>query len=178
MGDFNAKVDKETANSACGKFGLGSQNKRGEDLIDFCISNNLVISNNFFKHHPRHLYTWKSPDRNTRNQIDYIIINQKWKSYKNARTRPGADCNNDHQLLEVIMKVQLKKMSQPVQLRLDYKSVPEDCQNLVSNSFAALLRCEEEKTPNEFWSKGKEIILDAAKKTIPQKEEKEIFLDI
>ena len=42
MGNFNAKVGKETANSACRKFGLGSQNERGEDLIDFCISNNLA----------------------------------------------------------------------------------------------------------------------------------------
>ena len=64
----------------CGKFGLGDQNERGADLLEFCQSNNLIIANTLFEHHPRHLYTWTSPDSKTRNQIDYIIINQKWKS--------------------------------------------------------------------------------------------------
>ena len=99
---------------------------------------------------------------------------------------PEPDCNSDHQLLEEIVKVQLKKISKPVSpLRLDYESVPEDYQNLVSNSSAAPLQCEEEKTSNKFWSKGKtsnkfwskgkEIILDAAKKTIPQKKKKKFL---
>ena len=63
-------------------------------------------------------------------------------------------------------------------VELDYESVPKDYQNMVSNSFAALLQCEEEKTPNEFWSKGKEINLMLQKENHPQKEEKEISLDI
>ena len=127
-GDFNAKVRKQIRNSECnGKFGLGEDNERGTDLLEFCRSNNLVIANTLFEHHPRHLYTWISPDRNTRNQIDYIIINQKWKaSLKNAKTRPGADCNSDHQLPIVDMQFRLKKL--PVSetpLKLDYNSIDE-----------------------------------------------------
>ena len=78
MGAFNAKVGKLRNNKpSCGKFGLGDQNERGADLVEFYQSNNLIIANTIFEHHPRHLYTWTSPDKKTRNQIDYIIIDQK-----------------------------------------------------------------------------------------------------
>ena len=42
MGDFNAKVGQGSTNAAGGKFGLGEQNVRGEDLLEFCSSNNLA----------------------------------------------------------------------------------------------------------------------------------------
>ena len=71
MGDLNAKVGKLASSSVCcGKYGLGEQNERGSDLLEFCEMNNLVIANTLFQHHPRHLYTWISPDSNTHNQID------------------------------------------------------------------------------------------------------------
>ena len=115
MGDFNAKVGQGSTNMACGKFGLGEQNIRGEDLLEFCSSNNLTIANTLFQKHPRHHYTWISPDNRTRNQIDYITFSQKWKSnLKDVRTRPGADCNSDHQLLIVEIRFRLKKMEHPL----------------------------------------------------------------
>lgn len=47
MGDFNAKLWKLTANTlCCGKYGLGKQNERGTDQLDFCETNNLVIALN------------------------------------------------------------------------------------------------------------------------------------
>ena len=35
----------------------------------------MVITNTWFKEHPRRVYTWKSPGDIVRNQIDYIAIN-------------------------------------------------------------------------------------------------------
>lgn len=101
MGDLSAKVGKQSASlDSCGIYSLGRENERGTDLIEFCTNNNLVIANTLFAHHPRRLYTWTSPDNNTRNQIDYIIINKKCKaSLKNVKNRPGADCHSDHELL-------------------------------------------------------------------------------
>ena len=170
-GDFNAKVGKQYRSSESnGKFGLGEENDRGTDLLEFCRSNNLVIANTLFEHHPRHLYTWISPDKNTRNQIDFVMINQKWKaSLKNAKTKPGADCNSDHQLLIVDIQFRLKKLPVPVTpLKLDYSSIDEVCRVKISNSFEALLAAEEEKSPNELWEDGKKI----AKSTIPKKKKK------
>ena len=76
MGDLNAKVGKEKATDMTGQYGLGTRNKRGERLIEFFQRNELIITNIYFKQHPRKLYTWKSPDVDTRNQIDYILINK------------------------------------------------------------------------------------------------------
>lgn len=41
---------------------------------------------------------------------DYKIFSENWKSLKNVRTRPGADCNNDHQLLTADIKFKLKQL--------------------------------------------------------------------
>ena len=65
--------------------------------IEFCNENNMVIMN-MWSQQPLHiLYTWKSPGDISRNQIDYIMINQRFKNcVKQARTYPGADINSDH----------------------------------------------------------------------------------
>ena len=139
--------------------------------MEFCQSNNLNIANTIFEHHPRHLYTWTSPDKKTRNQIDYITIDQKWKStLKNAKTRPGADCNTDHQLLVIEMQVRLKKLNKVINpVRLEYTSFNNEYNVKVSNSCETLLKLDEEKSPNEIWQEGKDTILRVAKSIFPKK---------
>ena len=70
MGDFNAKVGSTREDDIVGSYGLGTRNMRGTRLIEFCKANNLVVSNTWFKHPARRLYTWKSPGDICRNQID------------------------------------------------------------------------------------------------------------
>ena len=66
MGDFNAKIGKQNYNSdICGTYGLGDQNERGANLLEFCSVNNLAVANTLFQHHPRHLYTYMSLIGNT-----------------------------------------------------------------------------------------------------------------
>ena len=121
MGDLNAKVGTEEIPGVTGKFGLGALNERGERLLDFCSANRLSITNTKFKQHPRRLYTWTSPDQVTRNQIDYLICQQRWESsVKNAKTLPGADCNSDHQLLVANLKLQLAKLPKKTNVPIGY----------------------------------------------------------
>ena len=158
IGDLNAKVGKiATPNTTCGKFGLGEQNERGEKQTEFCNANNMIITNTMFQHSPRHLYTWASPDRKTRNQIDFIVMSQQWKGcVKNVRTRPGADCSSDHQVFDADIKLGLRKMVQPLQPRcFDYQTLDNNYKVKISNRFGALLQCDEERTPNNFGKKGK-----------------------
>ena len=69
----------------------------GQRLIEFCQENALVITNTLFQQHKRRLYTWTSPDGQQRNQTDYILCSQRWRSsIQSAKTRPGADCGSDH----------------------------------------------------------------------------------
>ena len=98
-------------------------------------------------------------------------MNQKWRScIKNARTRPGADCNSDHQLLTIDIQIRLKEVERPTPpLRLDYKTLDNSYRIAVSNKFELLNQCEDDKTLNELWEKGKELLLSAAKETIAKK---------
>ena len=93
--DWNAKVGSQETPGVTGKFGLGVQNEAGQRLIDFYQENALVIANTLFQQHKRRLYTWTSPDGHHRNQIDYILCSQRWRSsVKSAKTRLGAQIMN------------------------------------------------------------------------------------
>ena len=94
-----------------GKFGLGVQNKAGQRLIEFCQENALVIADTLFQQHKRRLYTWTSPHDKHQNQTDYILCSQRWRSsIQSAKTRPGADCGSDHELLTAKFRLKLKKV--------------------------------------------------------------------
>ena len=100
IGDWTAKVGSQETPGVTGKFVLGVQNEAGQRLIEFCQENTLVIANTLFQQHKRRLYTWTSPDGQHRNQIDYVLCSQRWRScIQSAKTRPGADCGSDHELL-------------------------------------------------------------------------------
>ena len=100
IGDWNAKVGSQKTTGITGKFGLGMWNEAGQRLIEFCLENALVIENTLFQQHKRRLCTWTSADGQHQNQIDYILCSQRWRSsIQSAKTRPGADCGSDHELL-------------------------------------------------------------------------------
>ena len=80
IGDWNAKVGNQETPGGTGKFGLGIWNEAGQRLIQFCQENALVIANTLFQQQKRRLYTWTSPDGQHRNQIDYILCSQRWRS--------------------------------------------------------------------------------------------------
>ena len=68
------------------------------------------IANTLFQQHKRRLCTWTSPDGQYRNQIDYILCSQRWRSsLQLAKTRLGADCGSDHELLVAKFRLKLKK---------------------------------------------------------------------
>src|SRR6476469_8743377 len=74
------------------KFGLGKRNDRGERLLEFCKSQNLVITNTWFEQEKRRRYTRKSPGDLRRYQIDYILVRQRYRnSVKSSWSYPGAD---------------------------------------------------------------------------------------
>ena len=80
IGDWNAKVGSQETPGVTGKFGLGMRNTAGQRLMEFGQENALVIANTLFQQHKRRLYTWTSPDGQHRNQIDYILCSQRWRS--------------------------------------------------------------------------------------------------
>ena len=88
----------------------------------------------------RRLYTWTSPDGQHRNQIDYIICSQRWRSsIQSAITRLGADCGSDHELLIAKFRLQLKKVGKITRpFMYDLNQIPYDYTVEVKNRFKGL----------------------------------------
>ena len=96
--------------------------------IEFFQENALAIANTLFEQHKRRLYTWTSPHGQHQNQIDYILCSQRWRSsIQSAKTRPGADCGSDHELLLAKFRLKLKKVGKTTrQFRYDLNQIPYD----------------------------------------------------
>ena len=123
-----------------GKFGLGVPNEAGQKLTEFCQENTLVVANTLFQQHKRRLYTWTSPDGQHRNQIDYILCSQRWRSsIPSAKTRPGAGCGLDHGLFIAKFRLKLKKGGKTTRpSRCDLNQIPYDYTVEVTSRFKGL----------------------------------------
>jgi len=138
--DWNAKVGSQETPGVTGKFGLGIRNEARQRLIEFCQENTLVIANTLFEQHKRRLYTWTSPDGQHRNPIDYIFCSQRWRSsMHSAKTRPGADCSSEHELLIAKFRLKLKKVGKTTgPFRYALNQIPDDYTVEVRNRFKGL----------------------------------------
>ena len=100
----------------------------------------MIIANTLFQQRKRRLYTWTSPDGQHQNQIDYILCSQRWRSsIQAAKTRPGADCGSDHELLIAKFRLKLKKVGKTTRpFRYDLNQIPYNYTVEVTNRFKAL----------------------------------------
>ena len=116
------------------------RNEAGQRLIEFCQENALVIANTLFQQHKRRLYTWTSPDGQHQHQIDSILCSQRWRSsIQLAKTRPGADCGSDHELLIAKFRLKVKKVGKTTRpFRYDLNHIPYDYTVEVRNKFKGL----------------------------------------
>ena len=116
------------------------RNEARQTLIEFCQEDALVIANTLFQQHKRRLYTWTSADGQHQNQIDYILCSQRWRSsIQSTKTRPGADCGSDHELLITKFRLKLKKVGKTTRpFRYDLNQIPYDYTVEVRNRFKGL----------------------------------------
>ena len=181
VGDFNAKVgsDKSYCPEVLGSQGLGEVNENGTLLVDFAITNDLIIGGTFFQHKIIHKYSWNSPDGRTHNQIDHILINKKWKSsLQDVRAYRGADVATDRALM--IAKLALKlKATQKTQTKespaydsdkLSNTKVQHEFTMQLTNRFESLaLDLDNAVSVEKTWTALKETYNQVAKETIGHK---------
>ena len=152
-----------------GKFGLGVQNEVGQRLIEFFQENALVKANTLFQQRKRRLYTWTSPDGQYRNQTDYILCSQRWRnSIQSAKTKLGADCSSDHELLIAKFRLKLKKVEKATRpFRYDLNQTPYCYTVEVRNSFKGLDLID--RLLDELWTEVHDIVQKTGIKIIPKK---------
>ena len=154
-----------------GKFGLGVQNEAGQRLTEFCQENTMIVANTLFQQHKRRLYMWTSPDGQYQNQTDYILCSQRWRSsIQSAKTRLGADCGSDHELLIAKFRLKLKKVGKTTRpFMYDLNQIPYDYTVEGSNRFKGLDLID--RVPEELQMEVCDIVQEAMITTTPLKKE-------
>ena len=116
--------------------------------------------------HKRRLYTWRSPDGQQRNQIDYILCSQRQRSsIQSAKTRPGADCGSDHELIIAKFRLKLKKVGKTTEpFRYNLNQISYDYAVEVTDS-----RDGSDRVPEELWTEACNIVQEAVTKATPKK---------
>ena len=117
-----------------------------------------MIANTLFQQHKRRLYTWISPDGQHGNQTDYILCSQRGRSsVHSAKTRLGADCATDHELLIAKFRCKLKKVGKTTRLfSHDLNQIPYDYTGEVRNRFKGLDLID--RVPDELWTEVGDIV--------------------
>ena len=84
--------------------------------------------------------------------MDYIFCSQRWRSsIHSAKTRLGADCGSDHELLIAKFRPKLKKVGKITRpFRYDLNQIPYDYTVEVRNRFKGLDLID--RVPDELWN--------------------------
>ena len=105
-------------------------------------------------------------DGEHRNQIDYILCSQRWRSsIQSAKTRSGTACGSDHELLIAKFRLKLKKVGKTTRpFRYDLNPLW-----LYNGSDKWILGIRSDRVPKELWMEVHDIVQEAVMKTIPKK---------
>ena len=88
--------------------------------------------------------------------------------YRASKTRQGADCGSDHELLIAKFRLKLKKVGETTRpFRNDLNQIPYDYTVDVINKFKGLDLID--RVPKELWMEVHDIVQEAGIKTIPKK---------
>ena len=86
--------------------------------------------------------------------------------YSQQKTRPGADCGSDHELLIAKFRLKLKKVGKTTRpFRYDLNQIPYDYTVEVTNRFKGSDLTD--RAPEELWVEIHDILQEAGIKTIP-----------
>ena len=89
-------------------------------------------------------------------------------SIQSAKTRPGADCGSDHELVIAKSRLKLKKVEKTTEpFRYDLNQIPYHYAVQVTNRFKVLDLID--SVPEELWMEVCDIVQEAGIKTILKK---------
>lgn len=177
MGDFNAKVGMGRQDNIVGPHGLGARNERGEVLVEWAAQNRFTIANTWCEVPERRKWTWRSPGGYAKNQIDFILIKERFRNaVKSCKSYPGVDCGSDHAPVIAKLHMKLRKLKKArTKPKLDLQKlkenpgIKEQYKIEVSNRFATL---ENITDVEEEYRHITTSLVSAAEKIIPKQKKK------
>ena len=130
LGDFTVKVGKEDIYkpTAGNDSSHNETNSNGIKTIQFTISEGFNVRSSTFPHKDMHKETWYSADGRTANQIDHVLISNRFRSaVTDSRALRGPDIGSDHKLLKINFRVKL-------QVKTEKKYEKRNIVNIFQNS--------------------------------------------
>ena len=101
-------------------------------------------------------------------EIRLILFYSLEKLYTVNKTRPGADCGSDHELLITKFRLKLRKVGKTARpFRYDLNQIPYDNTVVLRNRFKGLDLID--RVPDELWMEVRDIVQETGIKTIPMK---------
>ena len=83
-----------------------------------------------------------------------------------SKSRPGADCGSDHEVLIAKFRLKLNKVGKTTRpFRYDLNQIPYDYRVEVRNRFKGLDLID--RVPDELWTEVRDIVQETGIKTIP-----------
>ncbi|XP_033096796.1 uncharacterized protein LOC117101040 [Anneissia japonica] len=157
-GDFNGHIGKDIDGyeGIHGGFSIGTRNRKGRRLLEFCAESNLVVGNTWFKN--KRKATFQSGVAET--QIDFMLVENEWrKKIQNVKVIPG---ELQHSLLVMdVGKLHIPKKKQVLPKRLKiWKLRDVKIQQKFAEKMDELWMSSSEKDP---WLKYKLCTLNATK---------------
>ena len=174
-GDFNAVSgsDRNDFETIIGPFGSGTRNDNSARLLSLCSSNRLSIMGSWFRRRNIHRWTWISPDRKTKKEIDHFLLRDR-RDATQLRVLRGVEppSNSDHKLVVLHFKI-VFPFSKPryAAKRIDSHRLFHDLTTRnsfrleLTNRFSALASLDEETDPEVLSRTISDTISDAAVKT-------------
>ena len=109
------------------------------------------------------------PDGQQQNQSEYILCSLSWRSsIQSAKTRPGANCDSDHELLIAKFRLKMKKVGKTTRLfRYDVNQIPYDYTVEIRNRLKGLGLID--RVPDELWMEVYDIVQETGTRPSPRK---------
>ena len=173
-GDMNAQIGKNGNN----KYSLhNTSNRNGQHLTDFMIENRLACLNTNYQKREGKLWTYTYAN-NTKAQIDYVLINKKWKnSAMNCEAYSSFEgVSTDHRIVTAKIRLSLRKNAKRTATTKHYdwallnnRDIRDKYVLELRNRFETLQENTEKSTPNDEYENFVNAHLEAAAKCIPTK---------
>ena len=107
LGDLNAHVgSRDDIDYPWDPHGYGETNDAGNDLLNFLSINEATVCNTWFRKNNIYKQTWQHPKSKHWHCIDFAIMRQQdWRRWLDVAVQRGTECNTDHQLLCVKIRM-------------------------------------------------------------------------
>ena len=171
MGDFNAHLGKDIAKHTYHE----NTNENGNLLHEHALECDLLITNTLYEKRKGKLWTYLSDMNGIKSQIDYILINKKWKnSIKNVEPYNSfSSLGSDHRILTAKVKLSLRMSKSTARKKhYDWSALRNsELQNLytvtVKNRFEVL--SDQQDDPSKSYGNFIQANREVAEELIPQK---------